>query len=135
MAEQQPAVLIVEDEKRLRFFTSEIFRLEGIPFKAVENGCQALEYLEECLGSNSPLPRVIILDMMMPCMTGYQLYEQIGLQSWMVDTTIIVTSAASETMKLPAGYPTPRILYKPYEVALLVDMVREIAPDVFPQSN
>jgi CheY-like chemotaxis protein len=135
MAEQWPAVLIVEDEKRLRFFTSEIFRLEGIPFAAVENGCLALQYLEECLSSNKALPRVIILDMMMPCMDGYQLYEKIGLEPWMNNTTVIVTSAASETMKLPDGYPTPHILYKPYEVSILVDMVREIAPDVFPQSG
>ncbi len=133
MSEAWPGILIVEDEKRLRFFTSEIFRLEGISFLAVEDGCQALSYLEAVLAKNGTMPRIIILDMMMPCMNGYQLYQKISLEPWMKNTTVIVTSAASETLKLPEGYPEPRVLFKPYDVSALVEMIREIAPDLFGQ--
>jgi CheY-like chemotaxis protein len=125
-----PAVLIADDEKNVRFLTSEVFRLEGIETIAVSDGCQAIAYLEDVHNKGGMLPRVVILDMMMPCLDGYQVYDQVVDVPWMQNTAIVIVSA-TRNVKLPKERSRVFILYKPYEVADLLDLVRGVAPDLF----
>jgi CheY-like chemotaxis protein len=124
-------VLIVEDERKLRFFVSEIFRLEEIAAAAVADGCQAMAYFQDVLNRDGNMPRVVILDMTMPCMGGLEVYKQIAQQPWMANTTIIITSATGENIKPLPGAARTMDLHKPYEVSGLLDTVREAAPDLF----
>jgi CheY-like chemotaxis protein len=123
-------VLIVDDEKNMRFFASEIFNLEGINAHAVEDGCQALDYLNDVRAKGGTIPRAMILDVMMPCMDGYQLFAEIAHQEWAANMTIIVVSA-SRGIDLGEGFSPVYVLYKPYEVADLLEIVRDVAPDLF----
>jgi CheY-like chemotaxis protein len=123
-------VLIVDDERNMRFLASEVFRLEGITAAAVADGCQALAYFEDVLARGGVMPRVIILDMMMPCLDGFQVYEKICNESWIKDTVLLIATAARD-IKLAPGLATFQILYKPYEVTALLDIVRTVAPELF----
>ncbi len=125
-----PDVLIVDDEKNMRFLASEVFRLEGINASALADGCQAIEFLEDVQNKGGIMPRVIILDMMMPCLDGFEVYEKISGEAWIKDTVILIATAARD-VKLTQRLATFHILYKPYEVTTLLDMVREVAPDLF----
>jgi CheY-like chemotaxis protein len=125
-----PAILIADDEKNVRFLTSEVFRLEGIESAAVSDGCQVVAYLEDVHDKGGVMPRVVILDMMMPCLDGYQVYDQIVDVPWMQNTAIVIVSA-TRNVKLSKDDSRVFILYKPYEVADLLDLVRGIAPDLF----
>jgi CheY-like chemotaxis protein len=125
-----PAILIADDEKNVRFLTSEIFRLEGIEPMTVSDGCQAIAYLEDVRDKGGLMPRVAILDVMMPCLDGYQVYDQIVDAPWMQNTAIVIVSA-TRNVKLSKERSQVFILYKPYEVAELLDLVRGIAPDLF----
>jgi CheY-like chemotaxis protein len=125
-----PEVLIVDDEKTVQFLTSEVFRLEGISSATALNGCEAVDYLEQVREQQGALPRVIILDIMMPCMDGYQVYEALGDAPWLDGTTFIVVSAARD-ITFPAKRIPVVILYKPYEVAELLDLAKRLAPELF----
>ncbi len=125
-----PDVLIIDDEKNLRFLASEVFRLEGISAASVSDGCQALEYFQDVLSKGGAIPRVIILDMMMPCLDGFQVYEEISGAPWIKDSVIVIATAAQD-IQLPKRLATFYIMYKPYEVTALLDTVRKVAPDLF----
>ena len=59
-------VLIVEDDNDLREALAESFRAEGYTVAEADHGQSAMKHLQE-----SVLPRVILLDLMMPVMDGW----------------------------------------------------------------
>ncbi len=125
-----PQILIVDDEKTVQFLTSEVFRLEGVSTAVASNGCEAVDYLENVRQQDGVIPRVIILDIMMPCMDGYQVYDALGDVDWLLNSTFVVVSAGRDI-----NFPTKRvpvvILYKPYEVNDLLDLAKRLAPELF----
>ena len=131
---QWPDILIADDEKNVRFLTSEIFRLEGIETVDVSDGCQVIAYLEDVRAKGGTMPRVVILDVMMPCLDGYQVYDQVVDAPWMQNTAIVIVSA-TRNVHLSKQRSQVFILYKPYEVVDLLDLVRGVAPDLFEASQ
>ena len=125
-----PTVLIMDDEYNLRYFVTELFRLEGISSHAVSDGCQGVDYLTDLVQQQGTPPRVIVLDMMMPCKDGFQVYAEIANTEWIKNTEIIVVSAARD-IELGQGNARVHILYKPYEVNELLDIVHNAAPELF----
>jgi two-component system phosphate regulon response regulator PhoB len=124
-------VLIVEDERKLRYFATEVFRLEGISAAAVADGCQAMQFFEDALAHQSKLPRIVLLDLTMPCLSGYEVYKQIAAAPWCGSITVVITSAAGDKFDTLPGPAQTLQLMKPYEVRQLVEMLRNVAPDLF----
>jgi CheY-like chemotaxis protein len=60
-------ILIVDDDADIRAVLSEFLELEGYTTAGASNGLDALTYLHE-----HPRPSVILLDLMMPIMNGFQ---------------------------------------------------------------
>src|SRR5687767_13465549 len=60
-------ILIVDDDADIRFVISELLSDEGYTVAQAANGREALIYLQTA----KPLPCVILLDMMMPLMNGW----------------------------------------------------------------
>lgn len=80
-------VLIVDDEERIRDVIKEYLKLENIEFEEAEDGYQAIELVK------STLFDVIIMDIMMPKMDGYQAVKEIRKFS---NVPFIMLSARSE---------------------------------------
>jgi CheY-like chemotaxis protein len=135
MSDESPSmpasILIVEDERRLRYFASEVFRLEGIAATTAADGCQAIAYFDEIIKNGGVMPRIVILDMTMPCMSGLEVYQNIAPAPWIGNTTVIFTSATGDTIAPLPGPAQTLTLHKPYEVDALIDLVRSVAPDLF----
>src|SRR5579862_4602951 len=60
-------ILIVDDDPDIRDSLKEVLEDEGYEVNGVANGREALDYLRK-----SPRPCVILLDLMMPVMDGWQ---------------------------------------------------------------
>ena len=128
-------VLFVEDQHMLRFLALEAFGFEGIRAQFAVDGCEAVTYFDNVLKTNGTMPRIVFLDLLLPCMTGQQVYRKMMREpyaSHLKKTTLVITSGAEEALTIPMQSPFKvRVLYKPYEVGALIDMVRSIAPDLF----
>ncbi|HSH78317.1 MAG TPA: response regulator [Herpetosiphonaceae bacterium] len=61
-------ILVVDDEARVRNALAQLLEDEGYQVAVVRNGKEAVEYLEQ----HTNPPCLILLDMMMPEMTGVQ---------------------------------------------------------------
>ncbi len=64
-------ILIVEDNDSLRIGISEMLTIEGFSVLAARNGVEAVEILK------SNLPELILSDIMMPEMDGFDFYNQV----------------------------------------------------------
>lgn len=70
-------VLLVDDDKICNFITEATLNRLGVAeeIRAVLNGKEALEYINHELTGNRILPDIILLDLNMPLMNGFQFIE------------------------------------------------------------
>ncbi len=87
-------VLVVDDERDLREGIAECLELEGYLVEQAKDGVEALEL------AAASRPAVILLDLMMPVMSGWQVIDALRTSPGLHTIPIIVISAAHE---LPAG--------------------------------
>jgi CheY-like chemotaxis protein len=82
-------VLIVEDDNDTREMLGRFLELEGYNVETAENGKRALERLGSGVGAC-----VILLDLMMPVMDGWQFRQEQIRDASLADIPVIVVSAA-----------------------------------------
>jgi CheY-like chemotaxis protein len=108
-------ILIVEDDADVREAIRETVEFEG--YRAVEaaNGREALEYL-----SKNPAPCIVLLDLMMPVMNGFEFLQAVRNDPKLRSVSILVLSAATrekleETVKTSGavGFLTKPVQIKP----------------------
>lgn len=88
-------VLIVEDEQRIREFIVLYFKAEGYTVMEAEDGASAIKYFE------SNRIDIIVTDIVMPHMNGYELCSQIRKRS---DIPIIILTALDNEEQYILGY-------------------------------
>lgn len=131
-------VLLVEDDEDLRNQMANILRDEGYRVETKTNGKFALEYLQAC--DPSDLPGCIILDLMMPIMTGAEFLNQI-VNDHSHDLgkipVLIVTAAGSSKDNLVGIPPNVGRVQKPMEIDSFLESVMEHCgkPEKFSSCN
>lgn len=89
MAEDKGRVLVVDDEPDIVEFLSTVLRDEGYPTSAARDGIDALESIRETR------PALVILDLMMPRMTGFEVLDALRQRPISPRPSVIVLSAKS----------------------------------------
>jgi CheY-like chemotaxis protein len=110
-------VLIVEDDADLRDMMAQLLSLEGFNAASVSNGREALEYLH-----NGARPDVILLDLMMPVMDGWEFRRRQQADPAMADVPVIVLSALDQSRA--ADVNASAFLKKPLDFDRLLTLVR-----------
>ncbi len=112
-ARERVRVLIVEDAPDLREFYGILLREEGFDVASAENGAEALERLAWD-------PDVILLDLMMPVMDGYEFYDRLRSLPGEKPAVIVLSAVAPRRSDLPGVHA---IVPKPFDLAQLVHRV------------
>lgn len=107
-------VLLVEDDEDIRSVVGDLLRDEGYVVAVAEHGRAAVTLLEDGLR-----PSVILLDLMMPLMNGWEFYEHHQSTPALTRVPLIVMTA-SDHRKLGDA----RVLRKPVDLAELLAAVR-----------
>jgi len=117
---QQPHVLIVEDEAAQREVLAYNLEAEGFRVTRAENGDEGLLCVEE------DTPDVIVLDWMMPNLSGIEVCRRLKIKPETRAIPIIMLSARSEEVDKVRGLETGADDYvvKPYSVSELMARVR-----------
>ena len=116
----QPCVLVVEDEPAQREVMSYNFEAEGFRVAQASNGEEALMLVEESA------PDVIVLDWMLPNVSGIEVCRRLKMRPETRGVPIIMLSARSEEVDRVRGLETGADDYmiKPYSLVELVARVR-----------
>jgi CheY-like chemotaxis protein len=88
-------ILIVEDEQDIRQALREIFADEGYAVAVAANGLEALEILRACVDP----PRLILLDLMMPGMDGWEFLARIDEDARLHAIPVALMSAHASIRK------------------------------------
>jgi CheY-like chemotaxis protein len=89
-------VLVVDDEPDIRMSLRDVLEEEGYAVVEAANGKQALDLLP-----GLPRPCAIILDIIMPVMSGNELYERLQADPRLSDIPLVVST--SDPSRAPSG--------------------------------
>lgn len=115
-------ILIVDDEEHILELLK--FNLENAGFKVItaSNGIEALEYLK------NSLPKLILLDLMLPGMDGYDVCKEIRRDKNLSNIPIIMITARSEELDKILGLELGADDYitKPFSIRELIARVKAV---------
>jgi CheY-like chemotaxis protein len=109
-------VLIVDDDEDVREAVRDLVGMRGYPVAEAGDGKEALAWLER-----SEVPCIILLDLVMPVMDGWQFLERVRSSARLAGVPVIVVSAHAAS-HAPVG--ASGLLLKPFEAR---DLLRAIA--------
>lgn len=112
------SVVLVEDDPDIREAICDILELEGYKVSAYENGKEALDHLHE-----SPNPGLIILDLMMPVMNGFQFLKARSNDEALSDIPCFVVSAVGKRKEVMSE-GAQGFLRKPVDANDILDLVK-----------
>lgn len=120
MSADQPRVLVVEDEPAQREVLAYNLEAEGFAVSRAQNGEEALLLVQE------ELPDIIVLDWMMPQLSGIEVCRRLKIKPETRSIPVIMLSARAEEVDKVRGLETGADDYvvKPYSVIELMARVR-----------
>lgn len=116
-------VLVVDDDRDIRDSLVELLQDQGYQAEGAANGLEALEVMR----TGQELPCVILLDLMMPMMDGWEFREaQLKNPAW-TQIPVIVISAYGD-LDAKARALAVEHLRKPLALRTLMEAVRRHCP-------
>lgn len=117
MQQAQPYVMIVEDDFAIREALTQILEDYGYLIASASNGQEALDYLRA-----NALPQLILLDLMMPVMNGYQFRDVQQQDTRLASVPVIILSADNDA-EVADTIEADGFLRKPVRLMTLVEVV------------
>jgi CheY-like chemotaxis protein len=114
-------LLFVEDDAGFRREAAERLRSEGFRVAEAQDGRDALEYLK-----SGDRPSLLILDLFMPEMDGFQLMVRLRSTPEFFEIPILIISGSVKTGTVAGPHGIVHHLTKPFEIDDLIAQVRRV---------
>ena len=109
-------ILIVDDDDPIRALLMTVMRRRGFHADCARNGVEALQFLAACHYS------LVVLDLMMPRMNGYEVLDHIGKMPPATRPFVLVLTAGLGLRAFDPSFVVGTF-QKPFDIKLLVDTV------------
>ena len=115
-------VLVCDDDPVILRLVQVNLELEGFEVLMADNGERAVEV------ATQEHPALVILDIMMPRLDGYQTCERLKAQDETKDIPVVFLSAKAQQSDIERGraYGVAEYLTKPFDPNDLVDVVKRL---------
>lgn len=115
-------ILIAEDERDIRDLVAFTLRFAGHEVVAVGNGAEAVE------AARTEMPDLILMDVRMPRMTGYEACEAMKADPQLKDIPVVFLSAKGQDSEIKTGLNlgAAEYLLKPFAPMELTEHVAEL---------
>lgn len=108
------SILVVDDDDIIRMTVAEALELDGFSVETARNGAEALAAVRQ------RRPRGIILDLMMPVMTGWQFLEECRASQLCEGIPVLVMSAYNRLPDEAAKLGVKGCIAKPFDLDVLL---------------
>lgn len=115
-------LLVVEDDADIRRNLKRLFESEGYSVEIAENGKIALE----ALMNSADLPSVIILDLMMPIMDGFEFREEQEKIARISSIPVVIMTADGHIDEKKMRTKASAALKKPADAVIILDTVAKL---------
>lgn len=115
-------ILIVDDEPNIVMTLEYTFKKKGLEVLIARDGSEALQILEH------HVPDVILLDIMMPNVDGYQTLKYIRSNKKLKDIKVAFLTAKNKTTDIEKGFTfgVDKYLIKPFSIKKIVSEIFEL---------
>ncbi len=115
-------VLVVDDEPNVLRSLAQYLTIEDFTVETASNGMEALEKVE------SFVPELILLDVMMPGMDGFEVLDKVKANPDHAHTPIIMLTAKDQSADVLKGYQSGATSYlvKPFNLDELVETINQV---------
>ena len=120
-------LLVIDDDDINIFIIKKIVEKTGYEAKMVAktNGQIAIDYLKELIQSGQPFPHLILIDINMPVLNGWEFlesYEQLGIEE-NVDMYMLSSSVYENDIEKAKTYKTVKgFISKPLSIERLIEL-------------
>jgi DNA-binding response OmpR family regulator len=118
LMERGEQILIVDDDAGIRKLLCRVFQNGGYVVATATNGEEALAAIAQ-----NP-PDILVLDLMMPIMDGWEVYRRLREEK-VVHLPIIVLSAGENLTRAAEDLPDATIMAKPFDIDALLDAIEQ----------
>ncbi len=117
-----PLILLVEDSETIHKLVSRKLKKDGFRFEYRENGKEGLDAVRELK------PDLVILDVMLPSMNGFEILRQIRSDKDLADTKVIMLTSKNRSEDIEKGFSLDVDDYidKPFKPTDLVLRINKI---------
>jgi CheY-like chemotaxis protein len=122
---QKPFILYIDDERPALELISQALKLVGYEIIGVASGKKGLALMRE------RKPDLVLLDLMMPQISGWEVYQAMRTDTALADVPVIVITARvpSQDRVLVEGLPpVDDYITKPFDVKRLIRAVQRFVP-------
>lgn len=115
-------ILIVDDEQNIAISVEFLMQREGFEVELARDGEQALEMIR------SGRPDLVVLDIMMPKLNGFEVCEAVRADETLAGTRIVMLTAKGREAEIEKGKALGADAYivKPFSTSELVAKVKEL---------
>ena len=119
---KKPLILIVEDEPAVRELLVNAFEFHNFDVIEAENGAEGVEETKK------NLPDLIVMDVRMPIMTGFEACQLLKAEESTKNIPVIFLSAYGQDAEVNTGLDlgAEEYLIKPFEVSNLIERIRNV---------
>lgn len=124
-------LLVIDDDDINIFIIKKIVEKTGsnIDMVSKSNGQQAIDYLKDAITQQQPLPHLVLIDINMPVMNGWEFveaYQELGIEQHM-DMYILSSSVYENDIEKTKSYPTVNgFISKPLSIERLTELIKAI---------
>ena len=123
MADQIKRLLYIEDEEEMIDLVRLILSRRGYEVLGANGGRQGLDMVRK------ELPDLVLLDLMMPDMDGWDVYQQMKAEDSTRDIPVIVVTAKAQSIDKVIGLHIAKVedyIAKPFSPQELIDSVEKV---------
>jgi len=119
---EQKKILVVDDDPYILMSLEFLMKKNGFAVMVARNGTEALELVEK------QLPDLVLLDIMMPDVDGYEICRHIKTSQKLKDAKVVFMSAKSKEADIKKGYDLGASLYitKPFSTREMMKQIKEL---------
>ena len=122
MGEAAKSILVVEDEDNIALALEHLMRREGYALSRVASGAEAMPAITR------DHPDLVLLDVMLPEVSGYEICQSVRLDPALADVKILMMTARGNQMERRKGLAlgADGFISKPFDVADLKAEVKRL---------
>lgn len=125
-------LLVIDDDDINIFIIKKIVEKTGFDIDMVSksNGQQAIDYIKNAIDANEVLPNLILIDINMPVMNGWEFieaYQKLGIEM-PVDLYILSSSVYENDIEKTKSYDSVKgFISKPLSMERLTELIRPLS--------